>query len=518
MADIQVSVKEMTDRLKKEGLRNSRFTWLLGAGFSYSAGIPLATSTAKRIAMFEYLLETKQKIKVNRKNTSSDTESDDGSPEFYLLEISNYRDSLFDFLKWFSENEINGSNPEFKRLMNDTEKWLIEQPGFKNLKLWGPNVYSSLFQKYLINPEISRLFISSLVGLGKGTNIAHCLLAYLLSNHPDNYHTVFTTNFDDLLLESLTMIGCPSRVFGDLNMVDKPEINPSYPQIVYLHGRHSSYALKNTGEQLSHPNLEFEISFREHIGNSSIIVIGYSAWDDLVTRVLSQWNEKPDLIRGNMYWVPFKSEKNLNTFARQIIESAPTGRAKILVDPANDLDSDMFIYRFCRGLDIDPSAAFNIVRRRAQNVQGHLDAQWDNIANVTAEEEIKRRNKGKKSKLSPISPIDYFEIVLPTMLRWKNDEAVQINSVVAFELFTGMVTVGEPYLRYTIFLRKPKPRVIRDSEKKADLKIQITMAEMQNIISGQFNAKKAILDGAIQLMGDLSLLKKVGILFQPNIN
>ena len=52
------------------------------------------------------------------------------------------------------------------------------------------------------------------------------------------------------------------------------------------------------------------------------------------------------------------------------------------------------------------------------------------------------------------------------------------------------------------------------NEWKADLTIKITTAEMSNILAGTFDARKAIAEGNIELKGDVSLLRRVGFLFQ----
>ncbi len=107
-----------------------------------------------------------------------------------------------------------------------------------------------------------------------------------------------------------------------------------------------------------------------------------------------------------------------------------------------------------------------------------------------------------------LSPSDYFEVVLPTILRWKGPAAAALGVNVRF------VVTGRGGGTWTVRLRPPMAGVVQGSEWKADLIIKITAVEMMNMLSGKFDARKAIADGNVELAGDLMVLKRVGFLFQ----
>jgi len=107
-----------------------------------------------------------------------------------------------------------------------------------------------------------------------------------------------------------------------------------------------------------------------------------------------------------------------------------------------------------------------------------------------------------------VTPKDYFNVVLPTMLRWKGPAAEAAGAVVCF------VVNGASGGTWTVRLRPPKAGVLGGSEWKADLTIRITSEEMCHMLRGTFDAKRAIGAGAIELEGDMAVLKKVGFLFQ----
>ncbi len=109
---------------------------------------------------------------------------------------------------------------------------------------------------------------------------------------------------------------------------------------------------------------------------------------------------------------------------------------------------------------------------------------------------------------APLSPSDYFDVVLPSMLRWKGPAASALGVVVRF-----VVTGRQPGV-WTVRLRPPKAGVVPGAEWKEDLNIKITSEELMNMLSGKFDAAKAIAAGSIELSGDLSVLRRVGFLFQ----
>lgn len=107
-----------------------------------------------------------------------------------------------------------------------------------------------------------------------------------------------------------------------------------------------------------------------------------------------------------------------------------------------------------------------------------------------------------------LSPRDYFEVVLPTILRWKGAAATALGVNVLF------VVTGKGGGTWTVRLRSPVAGVVTGDEWKWDLKVEITVAEMVNILAGTFDARQALADGNVELSGDLNVLKRVGFLFQ----
>lgn len=107
-----------------------------------------------------------------------------------------------------------------------------------------------------------------------------------------------------------------------------------------------------------------------------------------------------------------------------------------------------------------------------------------------------------------LSPVDYFEVVLPTMLRWKGPAAAALGTTVRFEV------TGRGGGTWTVRLRPPKAGVVAGSEWKADLVVRITAEELINMLTGRFDARSAIGKGNVELSGDLTALKRIGFLLQ----
>lgn len=107
-----------------------------------------------------------------------------------------------------------------------------------------------------------------------------------------------------------------------------------------------------------------------------------------------------------------------------------------------------------------------------------------------------------------LTPTEYFEVVLPAMLKWKGPAAAALGVNVRF------VVTGRGGGTWTIRLRPPVAGVVEGSEWKADLIIKITAGEMENMLAGTFDARRALVEGNVELSGDLSVLKRVGFLFQ----
>ncbi len=327
-------LSEFLERSVSEGPQGIPFTWLIGAGMSVTSGIPLAKDISYRIILFEYIM----------KKTRVRPWSPDDKKRI------TYDADLTDFFKW--HETIDNENASFVNLRYDSINWMKNNEKYKNISLEDPKCYQWLFEKVYFSTTLHHVFLTNLVNRTKGVNLAHLGLAGLLRDHWEWGHTVFTTNFDDLLLKALLSLNHTARVFGDLQSKDTPPINPDYPQIVHLHGRHTGYRLRNTQEQIS-LNDPVVAGFITHIANSHLIVLGYSGWDELVINALKEWPEQHDLIKGNLIWIPYQNEDSLLPQVREFLNSCPPGRVHVITNEDHSLDADSFILSLCDVLNED---------------------------------------------------------------------------------------------------------------------------------------------------------------------
>lgn len=323
-------------RLEAEGPEGTPFTWLIGAGMSASAGIALARDISERIILFEYLVE--KALRPWQPDAST-----------RLRYTKSELDSFFDFF----EKGRDAKDPIFLSLRNDSEQWLQSQAPFHDVGPDNPQCYQLLFQHFFQDSTIHHRFLTALVGRANGVNLAHLGLAGLLRDHREWGHTVFTTNFDDLLLRATLTLGHTARVFGDLLSTDRTSLSPNYPQIVHLHGRHTGYRLLNTHEQISLIDPDMQNDFIKHIAHSHLLVLGYSGWDDMVMLTLEQWQKQPNLLRGNLYWVPFEGTHTLSPKVEEFLQTCPPNRAFVIVDENRPLNADSFMLWLCNALNRD---------------------------------------------------------------------------------------------------------------------------------------------------------------------
>jgi tetratricopeptide (TPR) repeat protein len=258
-------------QLKIDG-DTTKYHFLIGAGFSYSASIPTANQIAGILA--------------HRKNRRSPGDI-----------RSTIRMSL--------QGEINTEN-EFVKLRRST-------PALAEADY--PELYSKLLSDLSSFPGIKlsrQEFIESLLSVAHersfGYNYESLYLAYICEywrGKAQKLQTIVTTNFDDVIPTSFAKIGATCRLLDKAETIAHDTGDSKYPRIAYLHGRFVDYDLVNTqGEirtttkaasnktnfgQVSVTHGEAISKFMNLISSrSGLIVIGYAGWEDAVMVVLSE--------------------------------------------------------------------------------------------------------------------------------------------------------------------------------------------------------------------------------------
>jgi tetratricopeptide (TPR) repeat protein len=347
-----IDLDEMISRLRAGGPK--RLTWVIGSGFSESAGIPLAGGICNRILVFHYLQKT-------------------GRP--YLTDaIRDWTDQqIGPFLVWVEKNP-----DEFDHLAQAAREWAKTNVSILAKCLDdGRELYARLFQYIVPGPESTQAFLSQLMRRSPGPNLAHSFLAHILQNFPNWGHTVFTTNFDDLVIQSLMLAGHTGRMYGDITSRDEPEGDPRVPQVVHLHGRHVGYNMRNAPGEILAPNPALENAFRNHVRQSTVIVVGYGGWNDIVMKVLRDARSDAGVIRGNLYWIAYSPDTaNLDADVAMLLNEC-TKAYLVRAGEETRLPADLFMLRMMSVWNLKPDEVIEKVQTRQvtafQSLKQHLD-------------------------------------------------------------------------------------------------------------------------------------------------
>ena len=296
-------VKEIALRNKIISNKN-KAAFLIGAGCSKSSQIYLGSEVTKICQKYAFILQ------------QEDAED--------LMLTSNYYN--YEVNKMQIENFISSHQKEFDKFVIDTEnkfkstltiETILEKlpphllmedgkkikDGFdfdelKDLIFWDTN-YGNWFEEYSTKPSERQRLIEYLIEK-KDPELAYVLLAHLIK---EKYVTnIFTTNFDDLINESLMYYyNERSRVYYQDGQAYYISVDSSKPNIVKLHGDYLFQDLKNTVNETRSLDSNMRTKFSEILKTKDLIVFGYGGADNSIMSILYHLkkNENYDF---SIYW------------------------------------------------------------------------------------------------------------------------------------------------------------------------------------------------------------------------
>ncbi len=258
-----------------------RAVFLIGAGCSASAGIPLAAGIAKRCAV--------ELARIYRAHDEPD---------------------------WNGRFEDNDHDDALEWLISS--KRVADQPPGGRLD-WG-KLYSVFFEQHLGSPNQQRAMLTKVIeDSGHRLNWAHACLGELVRLR--YVHTILTTNFDQLILKGMVRAGVFPVVVEGLEGLNRITAEPRHPQLVHLHGSLHTYDTRNSGEDVR--NTETHASLGAVLyallqQSDVLVVVGYYGGEEGIMTLLDR--AALEFRNTVVYWVLYEDdESSLSPRARQLL-------------------------------------------------------------------------------------------------------------------------------------------------------------------------------------------------------
>jgi len=133
-------------------------------------------------------------------------------------------------------------------------------------------------------------------------NTSHLYAAQLIA---EGYvDCVVTTNFDNLMLKSLTLLNINPSVYDLTIARDNITSNFEFPAVIYLHGQHHGFWQLNTDYELELPVNAIRNAITKISTTRAWVVIGYSGNDPVLNQLASI-----DSFNEGLYWVGYKNDE-----------------------------------------------------------------------------------------------------------------------------------------------------------------------------------------------------------------
>lgn len=161
--------------------------------------------------------------------------------------------------------------------------------------------YSFLFKQKYHLPTQRRNFVEMSVK-NAIPSIGYRYLANLV--RANYFNTIFTTNFDDLIEQSLLSANLelkPIICSHDASISSIPVVS-NRPKIIKLHGDFLFDDIKTTLTETTRLEENMKNKFEEFLKNFGLIVIGYSGNDDSIMDILEKLIKKDGFLDGGLYW------------------------------------------------------------------------------------------------------------------------------------------------------------------------------------------------------------------------
>ena len=327
---VEQTIDARTSRFENssEKPRGPLFTFLIGAGFSVTAGV----------SSVQHLVLSLEKFKKNRD------------------------------LNWFA-------------IFDATKDESLEESDVQYDQI--TDHYFSLIEEILPLPQSRHDFITAAIQWASARkvqiNIESILLATLLiagtgGAYPESRNSkkrgwlarsfakhVFTTNFDEVMPTTFYLGNSPVEIVDRDASVN---LLAEYPTLVYLHGRHLHFKMRNTKHELKREKEDndrdlFE-QFRDVLRNTGLIVIGYAGATDKVSQMIQDAIEDPESLPYGLWWCSYKEEEQ--SIHPDLLKAIYDNDRSFILEKGKDAEQVMRI--LSKEIGIDASGAIGVWKDR----------------------------------------------------------------------------------------------------------------------------------------------------------
>jgi len=274
-------IERIQKRLSSGPVSRPPYTLILGSGFSFPL-IPTTSQIVREELPWWLMCQTRE---------SGVLPADFANPT-KAMECQAKRKS-FAASFW---NEVISSNPECGITLGDddlptneciTEAYKLALSADCSCGLSTPD-------------EVRRYYAAMVARVGNKLNQSHLFLASLVAEQPQLFGTIFTTNLDPLLQRAMQMVNVPYFVSDRPEAMQHPDDDDAVEalHLVYAHGSIYRYLLLNSPEQIEEYATRNQSLLQEYFRKHAVLIIGYSGWDDAITRALKSVGQ----FDHNLYW------------------------------------------------------------------------------------------------------------------------------------------------------------------------------------------------------------------------
>lgn len=291
------------DRPKEGSIGLGRTVFLIGAGCSRAAGVPLAREIAQELTV---------RLAVNYGLVAQDCTSEKQAFA-----------SLVTARKYPGGLTLAGGDID-----------------------WGA-VYDHIFAEHYSTPkEVQPLFAEFCDRAEGRINWANICIGELV--RLGYISTIVTTNFDQLVLQGIAGAGRLPVVADGLDSLNRVAGEPSHPQLIQIHGSRHTYYLRNSAADLRKVAEDdgARHAMEELIrGAKLFVVIGYGGREPgIMNFLISAGKRWPDT---QIYWVQHSNKaEELEPLAKQFLQTSRRGKTVL------GQDADAFFMRLCQLLGI----------------------------------------------------------------------------------------------------------------------------------------------------------------------